>query len=354
MISFGSQGRRPPWPAAAPVVALESTIVSHGLPRPDNLRVAREIEQTVEAAGAVPATIGMIGGRIVVGLDDAADRTPRRPADDVVKLSVRDLAPAAVNKADGATTVAATAIAGRARRHRGLRHRRPRRRAPRRAPSTSRPTSPRWPARRSRWSAPASSRSSTWARRWSGWRRSASPWSDTGPTGSPASTCATAASTWTGRSTAPAQVAAMHGRPAVGTRPCWSRTRCPSDEQLDPALHDRVLAEGMAGLTRGGVTGKAVTPYLLAHFHAATGGASLTANIRIILRNAELGARIAAAARRHAMTRRRRRRHASPTRGRRPRRRSWPPVGHRRRHHGSPAAASAANTAAWLALARRR
>src|SRR6185436_13715269 len=58
--------------AGRPVVALESTIVSHGLPRPDNLRVAREIERTVASAGAVPATIGMIGGRITVGLDDAA------------------------------------------------------------------------------------------------------------------------------------------------------------------------------------------------------------------------------------------------------------------------------------------
>jgi len=54
-----------------PVVALESTIVSHGLPRPDNLRVAREIEQTVRDNGAVPATIGMIGGELIVGLDDA-------------------------------------------------------------------------------------------------------------------------------------------------------------------------------------------------------------------------------------------------------------------------------------------
>src|SRR6478735_2442088 len=55
-----------------PVVALESTIVSHGLPRPDNLRVAREIEQTVRDNGAVPATIGMIGGELVAGLDDEA------------------------------------------------------------------------------------------------------------------------------------------------------------------------------------------------------------------------------------------------------------------------------------------
>jgi pseudouridine-5'-phosphate glycosidase len=70
----------------------------------------------------------------------------------------------------------------------------------------------------------------------------------------------------------------------------------PAAEQLDPALHDRVLAEAMAGLRRDGVTGKAVTPYLLGHLHEATGGASLAANVAIIRRNAELAARIAVAA----------------------------------------------------------
>ncbi|RQX20346.1 pseudouridine-5-phosphate glycosidase, partial [Micromonospora chalcea] len=76
-----------------PVVALESTIVSHGLPRPDNLRVAREIEQAVRDAGAVPATIGMVAGELRVGLDDA-QLTRLATVDGVSKLSVRDLAPA--------------------------------------------------------------------------------------------------------------------------------------------------------------------------------------------------------------------------------------------------------------------
>ncbi|MFD0822998.1 pseudouridine-5'-phosphate glycosidase, partial [Micromonospora zhanjiangensis] len=88
-----------------PVVACESTIVSHGLPRPDNLRVAREIERAVRNNGAVPATIGMVAGDIVVGLDD--DQLTRlATSDTVVKLSVRDLAVAAARGADGATTVA--------------------------------------------------------------------------------------------------------------------------------------------------------------------------------------------------------------------------------------------------------
>jgi pseudouridylate synthase len=68
----------------------------------------------------------------------------------------------------------------------------------------------------------------------------------------------------------------------------------PPEEQLDPALHDRVLAEGLASIEREHITGKAVTPHLLAHFHEATEGRSLDANIRIILRNAALAAQIAA------------------------------------------------------------
>src|SRR5689334_23431955 len=86
-----------------PLVALESTIVSHGLPRPDNLRVAREIEQTVRDNGAVPATIGMIGGRLIVGLADDEIAHLAGSAE-VAKLSVRDLAVAAATGADGATT----------------------------------------------------------------------------------------------------------------------------------------------------------------------------------------------------------------------------------------------------------
>ena len=58
--------------AGGPVVALESTIISHGLPRPDNLRIAREIEDAVRAGGAVPATIAVVGGQPHVGLDDEA------------------------------------------------------------------------------------------------------------------------------------------------------------------------------------------------------------------------------------------------------------------------------------------
>src|SRR3954453_7283803 len=91
-----------------PVVALESTIIAHGLPRPDNLRVARETEAAVRAPGAVPATIAMIAGELWVGLDEAA-LAELALTDGVVKCGVRDLAPALARGLHGATTVAATA-----------------------------------------------------------------------------------------------------------------------------------------------------------------------------------------------------------------------------------------------------
>jgi pseudouridine-5'-phosphate glycosidase len=83
-----------------PVVALESTIISHGLPRPDNLRIAREIEQAVRDDGAVPATIAIIDGQARIGLDDAAlDRLANDPT--AVKASVRDIATVAARGSSG-------------------------------------------------------------------------------------------------------------------------------------------------------------------------------------------------------------------------------------------------------------
>jgi pseudouridylate synthase len=69
----------------------------------------------------------------------------------------------------------------------------------------------------------------------------------------------------------------------------------PPDEQMDPELHDRVLTEGLRLLAERGIAGQEVTPFLLAHFHEATAGESLDANIRLILRNAALAARAAVA-----------------------------------------------------------
>ncbi|MEM7424982.1 MAG: pseudouridine-5'-phosphate glycosidase [Pseudomonadota bacterium] len=92
-----------------PVVALESTIVTHGLPYPTNLETALALEETVRGAGAVPATIAVIGGVIRVGLDEGSLRELSQEAS-VRKLSRADIAPALVEGATGSTTVAATMI----------------------------------------------------------------------------------------------------------------------------------------------------------------------------------------------------------------------------------------------------
>jgi pseudouridine-5'-phosphate glycosidase len=89
------------------VVALESTVISHGLPRPQNLETARRLEQVVREGGAVPATVAVLGGRLRVGLD-AAQLARLAEAEGVRKVSRRDLALAVARGEDGATTVAGT------------------------------------------------------------------------------------------------------------------------------------------------------------------------------------------------------------------------------------------------------
>lgn len=90
----------------AAVVALESTVVTHGLPRPRNLELARGLERTVREAGAVPATVGLIGGELVVGLDD--DQLVRLAGGGAEKASLWNLAALAAAGRDAGTTVAAT------------------------------------------------------------------------------------------------------------------------------------------------------------------------------------------------------------------------------------------------------
>ena len=94
--------------AGAPVVALESTIISHGLPWPDNAEAARSVEAAVRERGATPATIALLGGAPTVGLDDAALERLARPGGGAVKCSTRELALVAARGGDGATTVAGT------------------------------------------------------------------------------------------------------------------------------------------------------------------------------------------------------------------------------------------------------
>jgi len=98
--------------AGAPLVALESTIITHGMPHPQNVEVARQVEQDVRDAGAVPATIAVIEGRLHVGLDPD-QLTALGQAEGVAKLSRADLAVCLSQGGTGATTVAATMIAAR-------------------------------------------------------------------------------------------------------------------------------------------------------------------------------------------------------------------------------------------------
>jgi pseudouridine-5'-phosphate glycosidase len=282
-----------------PVVALESTIVSHGLPRPDNLRVAREIEQAVRDNGAVPATIGMIGGEIVVGLDDA-QLSRLASSDDVAKLSVRDLAVAAARTADGATTVAATsaiaAVAGIgvfATGGLGGVHRDANRTFDESADLVTLARTPIvvvCAGVKSILDVGATlERLETLGVGVAGYRTRRFPGFFITDGGFDLD--------W--QLDSPEQVAdviAARDQQGVHDGALLLANPLPVDEQLDPALHDGVLADGLALLRRDNITGKAVTPFLLAHFHSSTDGQSLAVNVRIILRNAALAARIAAAA----------------------------------------------------------
>ena len=281
--------------AGRPVVALESTLISHGLPRPDNSRIAREIERRVREAGAVPATIGMVGGRIVVGLDDAQlDRLAS--GEGVAKLSVRDLAVAAAAGADGATTVASTsAIAARA----GIEvfatgglggvHRHAFDESADLTTLARTPIAVVCAGVKSILDVGATlERLETLGVSVVGYRTRRFPGFYLSDAGYDLD--------WSADT--PEQLAAIlrarrdqgvHDGGLVVANPL------PVDEQLDPEVHDRVLAEGLARLEQAGITGKAVTPFLLAYFHEATAGVSRAVNVRIVLRNAELAARIAAA-----------------------------------------------------------
>jgi pseudouridine-5'-phosphate glycosidase len=281
------------------VVALESTLISHGLPRPRNRAVAEEVEAAVRDGGAVPATVAIVDGEVRVGLDAGAlDAIARR--DDVVKCGVRDLAPVVARRGSGATTVAATAhlAAGAGIRlfatgglggvHRGARE---------------------------TWDESADletlartdvvvvcagvksildvgatlERLETLAVTVLGYGTDRFPGFYLSDSGHPVP--------W--RVDSPVEVAAvMAARPALGTdgRALVVANPLPPDQQLDPALHDRVLNDGLAAAAREGVAGKDVTPFLLDFLHRETAGASLEANVRLVVRNAELAARIAVAA----------------------------------------------------------
>jgi len=284
--------------AGRPVVALESTLLAHGLPRPGNLDVGRELEAVVRAAGAVPATLGVVGGIAVIGLDD--DELARlATGGEVAKLGVRDLGPALAAGRDGATTVGSTALlAARA----GIGffatgglggvHREARETWDESADLDAlagTPVTVVCAGVKSILDVGATlerleSRNVTVL----GYRTRAFPGFYLTDSGHALDWCA---------DTPEEVVAVLAARAALGlaTSAVVVANPLPPDEQLDPALHDRVLGEALVRLRAEGVTGKAVTPFLLAALHDGTRGASLAANIRLVRRNAELAAHLAVA-----------------------------------------------------------
>jgi pseudouridylate synthase len=284
--------------AGRPVVALESTIISHGLPQPDNLRVAREIEAAVRSGGAVPATIAIIRGEAHIGLGDTALRRIAE-SDTVVKVGVRDIAMLAARGGDGATTVASTAhlasaagitvfaTGGLGGVHRGARD------------SSDESADLMTLSRTGVLVVCAGVKSildvgATLERLESlnvgviGYRTDRFPGFYLADSGHPVG--------W--RVETPQQVAdVLRARRRLGTDGYGLVLANPiaAADEMDRALHDRVVAAALAAVEAAGVRGKDVTPFLLDFFHRETRGASLSANVALVLSNARLAAEIAVA-----------------------------------------------------------
>ena len=283
--------------SGTPVVALESTIISHGLPRPENMRVAIEVESVVRSQGAIPATIAMLEGRVHIGLTkDELEQVANR--DDVVKTSIRDLATVSARKGFAATTVAATshlanvvgidvfATGGLGGVHRYARE---------------------------------------------SWDESADLTAlsqlpitivcsgvksilDVGATLERLETLNVGVVAYGSHQFPgfylsdsgfyvdwklddPSEIAdVMATRRALAIQSgLVIANPLPPASQLDPDLHDQVLVEGLKLADSKKISGKDVTPFLLDHFHRSTHGQSLVVNTEIIVRNADLAARIAVA-----------------------------------------------------------
>ena len=281
----------------APVVALESTIISHGLPRPENMRVAAEVEDIVRSRGAVPATIAMLEGRIHVGLNES-ELEAVATRDDVVKTSIRDLATVAARKGFAATTVAATShlanlVGIRVFATGGLGgvHRHARESWDESADLTALsqiPITIVCSGVKSILDVGATlERLETLnvgvvvfgSQEFPGFYLSESGFTVDWSLDDPADI---------------ADVMATRRQLDI-TSGLVIAHQLPHASQLDPDLHDQVLTEGLKLADSKKIAGKDVTPFLLDHFHRATHGQSLVVNTEIIVRNAELAARISVA-----------------------------------------------------------
>ena len=280
----------------SPVVALESTIITHGLPRPKNLEVALEVEQIVTDAGATPATIAIIDGQIHIGLEP--DQLTQIANDEnILKASIRDLAIISTQKKSAATTVAATShIANMA----GISlfatgglggvHREAWQSWDESADLLALANTPILivcSGAKSILDVSATlERLETLSVPILGYRTNKFPGfylTDSGfDLEHRADTPQDIAQIWRARSDVATNNSALIVANPVGN-------------QMNKALHDQILFDGLAKAKTAGIIGKAVTPFLLEYFHSNSRGESLRVNIEIIKANAALAAQIAVA-----------------------------------------------------------
>jgi len=278
-----------------PIVALESTIISHGLPRPSNLTVAREVEEIVRSRGAVPATIALLDGIVHIGLtdDQLVDIANR---DDIAKASSRDLAIVAASGKSAATTVAATAhlavlagihvfaTGGLGGVHRGANETFDES-ADLTALSQLDITIVCAGVKSILDVAATLERLETLAIGVVGYKTTKFPGfylTDSGFTIEHQVESAT-------------EIAAIiSSRKSLKTNNGLVVAN-PVAKEMDRTRHDAILKSGMEGAEKAGIHGKYVTPFLLEHFHTASEGESLKVNIDIIKSNSALAADIAVA-----------------------------------------------------------
>jgi pseudouridylate synthase len=280
------------------VVALESTILAHGLPPGRNRKVADRLEATVRAAGATPATVAVLDGEAVVGLD-AAQLDRVCTGGELVKLSRRDLGPAYALGRDGATTVAATAALAAAAGilvfatgglggvHRG-------------AADTFDVSADLDVLGQTPIVVVCSGVKSILAIAATlevletrsvpvlGYRTATFPAFYLRESAYPAP--------WTVSSPAEAAaVARAHFADVPGDAGIVLANPVPAGAEMPRDRHDELLASGLALLAERGITGHDVTPALLEHFHTASGGASIDTNEALVVANAALAAEVAVA-----------------------------------------------------------
>lgn len=282
----------------SPIVALESTIISHGLPRPKNLAVAKEVEEIVRNEGATPATIAIIEGKIQVGLE--ADQLERVANDgDFVKASIRDLAIIATKKKSAATTVAATshianlagieffATGGLGGVHRGANESWDESADLLALANT--PVLVVCAGVKSILDIPATlERLETLSVPLIGYQTSKFPGFYLQDSGYFIEH----------RADSPGEIAQIwRARVELGLAKNGAVVANPTPTPMNLALHERLLSEGLAQAKIKGIIGKEVTPFLLEFFHTNSEGESLRVNIEIIKSNSKLAAQIATVAR---------------------------------------------------------